>query len=493
MKLKKLLKDLSIIQVKGSKEVEITGICANSKCVAPGNLFIAKKGWSNDGVKYIPEAIQAGAAAILTDVYDPTLKEVVQIIHPEIKKMEALLASFYYQSPSTELFLAGLTGTNGKTTTSFILKHLLECQGLSCGLIGTIEYIMGEHRYRAPLTTPDVVSNQKMLREMVLQGCQAAIMEVTSHALDQGRVDHIEYDVALFTNLTLDHLDYHQTMENYGRAKQKLFHTLNQGKKSFPKVAIVNADDPWHTQMIEGCKAQIITYALERPADLRATHIQFHPEGTSFDLSFQGKTLPCKSNLSGRFNVYNALAAMAIALARHPDLAFVIAALASFRSVPGRLEPVENSLGLNIYVDFAHSDDALANVLECLNEITTGKIITVFGCGGDRDSSKRPKMASVSEAFSDFTIVTSDNPRSEDPVEIARQIVKGFSRPDSYLIELDRAAAIKQAIDRAHVGDVILIAGKGHETSQIFAHKITEFDDRKVAAQLCQQRVREKR
>lgn len=487
MKLKKLLKEIPIQQVKGSKEIEITGICVNSKLVSPGNLFIAKRGHVSDGNQYIPEAVAAGAIAVLTDIYDPSLKDVTQLVHQDVPAMEAILAASYYQFASNELFMVGITGTNGKTTTSFLVKHLLDEFEGPCGLIGTIEYIIGQHRYQAMRTTPDVASNHKMLREMVHQGCRSAVMEVTSHALDQGRVHHVDYDVGLFTNLSVDHLDYHHTMENYCLAKNKLFTSLQTKKngKASPKVAIMNADSPWHTRLLEGCKAHVITYAIDNKADLMASDIQMTGHGSQFTLSYQNKSVTCSSPLVGRFNIYNALAACAVALTRHVSLEAIATRIATFSKVAGRLEAVPNPLGLKIYVDFAHSDDALTNVLECLNEFKQGRIITVFGCGGDRDQLKRPLMAQASEALSDLCIVTADNPRSEDPEAIAKQVVAGFRRAGSYMVELDRHAAIEKAIELATPEDIILIAGKGHETYQIFAHKIVEFDDRKVAAQIC--------
>lgn len=488
MKLKKLLKDISIKEVKGSKDVEITGLCANSKVVAPGNLFVAKKGFVDDGSHYIREAIAAGATAVLTDFFDPSLRNITQVIHPNVSAVESLLASHYYQFPSRELFMVGITGTNGKTTTSFLIKHLLDQLNGPCGLIGTIEYIIGKHRYQATRTTPDVISNHKMLREMVLQGCQSAVMEVTSHALDQGRSQHIEYDVAIFTNLTLDHLDYHHTMENYCQAKQKLFQALDpkqsKPKNKFPKTAIVNIDSPWHTKMLQGCQAKILTYGLDASADVRAHNIHLTSSGTRFMISYNGQEVECRCPLVGRFNVYNCLAAICVGLVRQEPLEKLADILSTFPAVSGRLETVRNDLGLNIFVDFAHSDDALTNVLDCLQEFKKGRIITVFGCGGDRDHFKRPKMAKAAEELSDFCIVTSDNPRSENPDTICQEITKGFSKKD-WIIEIDRREAIRRAVVMAGLDDIILIAGKGHEAYQIFAHKTIEFDDRKMAAQVC--------
>lgn len=495
MKIKKLIKEIPITQIKGSKDIEITGVCGNSKLVSPGNLFVAKKGRAHDGTQYIPEAIAAGAAAILTDIYDPSLKDITQLIHPDVQSIEAELAANYYQFASNEMFMVGITGTNGKTTTSFLIKHMLDKLLGPCGVIGTVEYIIGKHRYQATLTSPDVTMNHKLLREMVLQGCQSAVMEVTSHALEQGRARFIDFDVAVFTNLTVDHLDYHQTMDNYCLAKQKLFKNLEvkpskEKKKPLPKIAVVNADSPWKDKLLDGCKSKIMTYGIDNKADLRATDIHMTSEGTTFNLSYQGKTLPCRSPLVGRFNVYNVLAAVGVILSRQVSLEDVVPMIATFVPVPGRLERVYNDLGLKIYVDFAHTDDALTNVLECLRELNPKRIITVFGCGGDRDQTKRPKMAQAAEEHSDLTIVTSDNPRSEDPATIASHIVKGFKRKDSYKIELDRFKAIEEAINMATPEDVILIAGKGHEPYQIFAHKIIEFDDRKTASQICQSKLK---
>lgn len=494
MKLKKLLKEIPNIQVKGSKDLEITGICANSKLVAPGNLFIARKGRSNDGMLYIPEAIAAGAIAILTDFFDPLLnKSITQIIHPHVASLEGLVAAHYHQFASDEMFMVGITGTNGKTTTSFLVKHLLDNFYGPCGLIGTIEYIIGQHRYQATRTTPDAVSTHKMLREMALQGCKSAVMEVTSHALDQHRVDCIDFDTAVFTNLTLDHLDYHQTMEEYQRAKNKLFRSLNPSKKKkihpYPKVAIVNGDSPWHKKMLEGCPATILTYGIESDADLKAENISLSPSGTTMTLNFQGQKVHLTWPFVGRFNIYNCLAAVGVGLSRKLPLEKIVQVMAKAPFTPGRLQVVPNPLGLKIYIDFAHTDDALLNVLECLQEFKTGRILTVFGCGGNRDATKRPKMAKVSQEFSDLSIITSDNPRNEDPAEIIRQIILGFSIKERYIVEQDRYSAIEKAIALATPHDIILIAGKGHETHQIFAHKTIEFNDRKVALEICQSKA----
>jgi UDP-N-acetylmuramoyl-L-alanyl-D-glutamate--2,6-diaminopimelate ligase len=488
MKLKKLLKDIPIQQVKGSREITITGICANSKLVAPGNLFIAKKGKTDDGIKYIPEAIAAGACAVLTDIYDPSLKQVVQLVHSDVTSIEAALVAEYYQIPSDELLMIGLTGTNGKTTTSFLIKYLLDHFRGLCGLIGTIEYIIGEHRYQATYTTPDVISNHRMLREMVNQGCRSAVMEVTSHGLDQGRVAKIDYDIVLFSNLTTDHLDYHLTMDQYCESKRGLFLNLGKykSKKKTAKTGVVNVDCPWHKKIIAGCQAPIFTYGIKNEADLKASEINLSGEGTHLKITYQGKTVNCYWPLIGRFNVYNCLGAIAVLLVHGISLDRIAERMKTIPAVKGRLEPVPNELGLKIYVDFAHSDDALANVLETLKELKkNGHIITVFGCGGNRDRTKRAKMAEASERYSTFTIVTSDNPRCEDPEAICQEIAYGFNKKGSYEIEVDRRSAIQKAIEMATPEDIVLIAGRGHETYQIFAHKTIEFDDCKIASEIC--------
>ncbi|NGX43025.1 MAG: UDP-N-acetylmuramoyl-L-alanyl-D-glutamate--2,6-diaminopimelate ligase [Chlamydiae bacterium] len=488
MKLKKLLKDIPILEVRGPKEVEITGVCANSKFLAPGNLFVAKKGRTVEGAQYIPEAIAAGAVAILTDIFDPTLKNVTQIIHPDVSKIEGLIAAQYNQFPSEELLMVAITGTNGKTTTSFLIKHLLGKYYGPCGLIGTIEYIIGEHRYRATHTTPDVSINYKLLREMINEGCSSAIMEVTSHALDQGRVSGIQYDVVIFTNLTPEHLDYHSSMDEYCQVKNKIFRDLNpdKKKKGYQKTAIVNADDPYHKKILQGCRVPVVTYGIDSVADLQATDIRLNAGGTKYLLRYQDEVYPIKLPLIGRFNVYNSLATIACGISQGIPLENISKIIRSFPPVPGRLELVPNKLGLNIYVDFAHTPDALANALKTLRELNSGRIITLFGCGGDRDRLKRPNMAEVCEQFSDICVVTTDNPRSEDPEAIISDITKGFQKASSYVVEIDRRTAMEKTLHLATPEDIILIAGRGHEPYQTFPHHTLEFDDRKVATEICQ-------
>ncbi|MBI2742893.1 MAG: UDP-N-acetylmuramoyl-L-alanyl-D-glutamate--2,6-diaminopimelate ligase [Chlamydiales bacterium] len=483
MKIKRLIRDLPDLVVKGSKDVEITGICGNSKTVAPGNLFVAKKGLTHHGSRFIPEAIAAGASAVLTDIFDPFLTGVVQLIHPDVASIEAHLAAIFYENPVDKLFLVGITGTNGKTTTSYLVKHLLEGSKLKTGLIGTVEWLVGERRLPSQYTTPDLLTNYRLFHEMVESGCKAAVMEVASHALDQERVKDIEFDVAVFTNLTQDHLDYHKTMESYAEAKAKLFRDLGQVgcNKHFRKVAIVNADSSYSSQLVEDCSAECITYGIDTHADLLAKEIRLSSQGIEFELQYKGKRIPFRTSLIGRFNLYNCLAALAVAVAYGMELEAMVPLLASFKSVRGRLERVENRKKMNIFVDYAHTEDALKNVLNTLREFKKGRLITVFGCGGNRDVGKRPKMGSAVELLSDLSIITSDNPRSEDPEEIAKQILGGFRNPTAPMVVLDRKEAIRKALQLAAPEDIVLIAGKGHETTQIFAHQTLHFDDYAVA------------
>lgn len=308
-------------------------------------------------------------------------------------------------------------------------------------------------------------------------------MEVSSHALDQGRVHSIEFDVAVFTNLTQDHLDYHKTMEEYAGAKAKLFTSLEKGHKKSPKTAVVNADSPYCAQMIAGCKADLIRYGIQQPCDLVASSVRLTPHGMEFDVSYRGAFAHFTSPLIGRYNVYNLLAATGVGLARGFALEEIAASLKDFGRIPGRLERVANDKGLNIFVDYAHTDDALSNVLKTLQEFKKGRLITVFGCGGNRDSAKRPKMGAVAEALSDLAIVTSDNPRNEEPEEIIRAILTGLKNPAQAMVIVDRQQAIRKAVQMALPDDIVLIAGKGHENTQIFSNQTIDFDDRIVAAE----------
>lgn len=473
MKLKQLFKDIPVTW-KGNKETEISSLTANSKNAAPGALFLAKRGKAGDGHRFIAEAVAAGASAVLTDTYDPFLS-VVQIIYPDVNSLEPLLAKRFYQDPTEQLSIFGVTGTSGKTTTTFLIKHLLE-QEAPCGLIGTVSWMTGKKVIPATLTTPDHLTLMELFYEMGKDGCKTAIMEVSSHALDQGRVQGISFAAAVYTNLTQDHLDYHHSMEEYAAAKAQLFHAT--------EVGIINGDDPWAHVMLQKCTAKVILYGLQAHLDLYASDLELSASGMKFTVHWKGESAHFKTLLIGRFNIYNILAATAVALTQGQALVDIATRLENFSGVPGRLERVVNQRNLQVFVDYSHKPDALKNVLQTLREFKKGRLITVFGCGGNRDIQKRPQMAAISENLSDVSIVTNDNPRNEDPDEIARQIISGFQHKN-YFVELDRKKAIEQALQMANPDDIVLIAGKGHEAYQIFAHQTIVFDDREIVKQAC--------
>lgn len=490
MKLKALLKVLDHSDVRGSKEIQVSSLTSHSQSVAPGSLFIAKKGNKFDGNLFSQDAVLSGAVAVVSDIYNPVLKNVTQILVKDVPAAESKLAAQFYGWPSSDLLMIGITGTSGKTTTSYLARHLLIELGTPSGLIGTVSYIAGANQISASRTTPDVIFNQKLLHDMVKAGDKACVMEVTSHALHQGRVENIDFDVAIFTNLSHEHLDYHSSMDEYAKVKGLLFKHLKKGKKKEGVWAVINRQDPYYKILIEECEAPCLTYGIEDDeADLSAYDINLSNMSSSFTLRYKNESIPVEWNMAGRFNVANALAAIGALITQGYELSRIVKALKTFQGPPGRLERVNNPLNLAIFVDYAHKEDALRKVLPTLRECTKGKIITVFGCGGDRDREKRPKMARAVEELSDIAIVTSDNPRSEDPNAIIQEVCSGFQKKD-HRIESDRKKAIQLAVSLAGKDDTILIAGKGHEKEQIFAHTTIPFDDCLVARMACEERFK---
>ncbi|MBI5273752.1 MAG: UDP-N-acetylmuramoyl-L-alanyl-D-glutamate--2,6-diaminopimelate ligase [Chlamydiales bacterium] len=486
MKLKNLIKDLPIIEIRGSQSITIHGICCNSKQVKPGDLFIAKRGSSYDGSEFIPSAVLAGAVAVITDMYNPFYDNIVQVVVQDVAAIEPTLAARFYKNPSKSLFTIGITGTSGKTTTTYLCKRLMEGQYGLCGLIGTIGTIINEHILPATLTTPDAVTLQNLLYEMVNNNCKNVVMEVSSHALDQNRVNEIDFDVCVFTNLSQDHLDYHHTMEHYAIAKTKLFdkQVFSLGK-SFKKYAVINLDDALAPLMLQHCHAQVLTYGIATKADVTVKELKLFPTHSEFVLLYKGEEVFIKTSLIGRFNVYNLLAAATVSIARGMKMAQIGNILSTPIYIPGRMQVVDNALGIDIYVDYSHKPGGLKNVLETTREIKKGKLILVFGCGGNRDKSKRNIMMQIAKEYADEIIVTTDNPRLEDPKEIIRQMIEGINL-SNVSIEMDRKKAIELAIMRAQKNDMILIAGKGHEREQIFQNIRIEFDDVFVAKHLCE-------
>ena len=459
---------------------EIASLSYDSRLTGAGSLFFALPGAKTNGAEFAQQAAGKGAAAVVAEsrIGDCGCP-VVEV--PDARAAMADIAASFYGHPDRSLKCAGVTGTNGKTTTAFLMKHLLDSASLRSGLIGTVKYVVGSEEIPAPRTTPESVDLQEMLARMREGGSKAVAMEVSSHALVQQRVRSIEFDAAVFTNLTQDHLDYHRTMEAYFDAKALLFESLAAQTHKKGR-AIINADDRHGHLLVErfGKKLKTVTFGRGVGADFRASAIRFDGNGSVFQLDAKRKSFLVRMPLIGLFNIYNALAALAAAASCGVELRGAIAALASAPQVPGRVERVPGKRNFQVFVDYAHTDDALKNVLRTLKELKPARLITVFGCGGDRDRAKRPLMAAAAEELSDWTVITSDNPRREDPEAIIADVEAGM-RGTNFEKITDREHAIRHAIDLAAPGDIVLIAGKGHETYQEFADRRIAFDDVAVA------------
>jgi len=478
MQLKQLLQQITPVSVDGSLETEVAGIAYDSRRITPGMLFVAIPGQNTDGHEYISTALERGASAVVCERNGIVPQKATKIKVKDVREALSRLASSYYQQPSSKLKVIGVTGTNGKTTVSFMIKSMLEQAGVKTGLMGTVHYEVGERVIPAQRTTPEALEVQYMMSQMVRAGCQACVMEVSSHALEQKRVLDVEFDVAIFTNLTHDHLDYHKNMENYFAAKSKLFTAIGQGRKK--AAAVINIDDSYGARLAEQSKVEIVlTYGIEKSARLRATQIELSASGSRFAVETPEESFQCRIPLIGRHNIYNSLAAIGAGLALKIKVADILKALSRMPPVPGRLQRVDAGQPFGVYVDYAHTDDALRNVLRTVKEITEGRILLGFGCGGNRDAAKRAKMGRIAAELADFTIITSDNPRKEVPEKIAAQIEEGYqsARREGYVIELDRQRAIAQLLGKAEAGDTVLIAGKGHETYQEFQDTVVPFDD----------------
>jgi UDP-N-acetylmuramoyl-L-alanyl-D-glutamate--2,6-diaminopimelate ligase len=482
MQLKEISRAVQPLRVEGGLDREITGITCDSRQVMPGMIFVAVPGAHVDGHDFIPNAIDRGATAIICERNGFVSPRATKLKVADIRAALAQAAATYYGHPARRLKVIGVTGTNGKTTVAFMIKHILEAAGTKTGLIGTVRYEIGDRVVPAQRTTPDALDIQRLMGHMVNAHLQACVMEVSSHALDQQRVGEIEYDVTVFTNLTQDHLDYHGTMEKYFAAKQKLFTPKAHGSKRSAQV--INIDDAYGVRLWRDGAAEVkLTYALHERANIRATRIQLSKDSTRFQVETPQGSFPCVLPLIGRHNIYNSLAAIGTALALDVPLQTLQTALGAVAPVPGRLESIAAGQPFGVYVDYAHTDDALRNVLTTLREMTPGRLLLVFGCGGNRDAGKRPKMGAVAAELASYSIITSDNPRHESPEAIARQIETGYCtvRADGYTLELDRRRAIHEIIRLAGKGDTVLVAGKGHETYQEFEGTVVPFDDRLYA------------
>ena len=482
MQLRQLIQSLATNEVEGSLDREVTGLAYDSRRVTPGTVFVALPGHRTDGHEFIADAIARGAVAVVCQRNGFASTRATKIVVPDSREALGRVATCFFGNPSASLKVIGVTGTNGKTTVAFMVKEILQAAGVRTGLLGTIRYEIGDRMIPATRTTPEALEIQQMLAQMVRAGCRACVMEVSSHALDQQRTLGVEFDVAIFTNLTQDHLDYHGTMEGYFAAKLKLFTALQHGVKR--GAAVINIDDSWGERIERESELTVkLTYGLGEAARLRATKIQLLKDQTRFTAELNGREFACQMPLIGRHNIYNALAALGAGLTLEVEPRILQRALQNMPAVPGRLERVTSRQAFSVFVDYAHTDDALEQVLKTLREVTAGRLLVAFGCGGSRDTGKRAKMGAVAARLGDFTLITSDNPRRESPAAIASQIEGGYRgvRPDGYAIELDRRRAIEAIIDSAGAGDTVLIAGKGHETYQEFEDTVVPFDDRVIA------------
>ena len=478
-RLRELAAAIQPLKVEGSLDREVTGLAYDSRRVMPGMVFVALRGEHTDGHDYIESAIDRGAVAVICERHGSFSQRGTRLKVDDSRVALARASACFYQYPASKLRVIGVTGTNGKTTVAFMIKAVLEAHGLKCGLIGTVRYEVGDRVMPAQRTTPEALEVQQMMAQMVRSGCQVCVMEVSSHALDQKRVEGIGFDVAIFTNLTQDHLDYHETMGNYFAAKQKLFTDVAKGGKLGTEV--INIDDAYGARLAGQGRAEVkLTYGMHDTAHIRAAKIELGTDVSRFVLELPDKSLACRLPLLGRHNIYNALAAVGACVALKVPAATIRSTLNRMPCVPGRLERLVLGQPFGVFVDYAHTDDALRNVLTTLREITSGRLLVAFGCGGCRDAGKRPKMGRVVAELADFAIITSDNPRKESAAAIAAQIEAGYreQRPDGYEIELDRSRAIARLLQQARPGDSVLLAGKGHETYQEFEDTVIPFDDR---------------
>lgn len=472
-----LIPDAKII----GEDVLIGGIEHDSRKVTTKNLFVCMEGAHVDGHNFIPQAVERGAVAVLTarQNFSPP-ENISALVVPDMLNALAVIVPYFYDYPARAMRIIGVTGTNGKTTTTYLLREIFLRAGLKVGLIGTIQILIGDESFPVRNTTPNVVDLQHLLSDMRDKNIQIVVMEVSSHALAEHRVAGVEFDTAIFTNFTQDHLDFHGTMENYLRAKTKLFDAVSRRGRKQTKTAVINVDDAASSEILRHSLCEKISYGMENSADLRATGINLRADGMTFKIRGGFGSMDLALHVTGLFNVYNVLAAIGAAFAENISPEVIKTALENFRSVPGRFERIFSAAPFEVIVDYAHTPDGVENVLRTARQIVKRKIICVFGCGGDRDHSKRPLMGKVVAELSDIVIATSDNPRSEDPEKILDEVEVGIGDRLHERIA-DRRAAIHRAIELAEAGDAVLILGKGHETYQILNTGTIHFDDREEA------------
>ncbi|KXL53344.1 UDP-N-acetylmuramoyl-L-alanyl-D-glutamate--2,6-diaminopimelate ligase [Anaerotignum neopropionicum] len=471
MELNKLLKGVSYSVLQGNANIEVKKIEYDSRKVTAGDVFVCITGFQRDGHTFAAKAVKSGAVALICEYVPEGIDKEVTIFQVEnSREALAFMAVQYFNQPSPKMHVIGVTGTNGKTTTTYLMKSILDHMEKKVGVVGTIENRIGDRVLHTERTTPESKELQELLDTMVKEDVSHVVMEVSSHSLDLHRVDGIEYEIGIFTNLTQDHLDYHKTMENYKEAKSKLF---ERAQKS-----VINLDDAAGSFMRERAKGQVLTFAVENDADLRARNIEISAEGTEFSLTWEEKEYHVHLSTPGRFSVYNALGAIGACLLLGISMTDILVGLKENQGVAGRFQAVRSKKGYQGVVDYAHTPDGLDNILKTAREFAKGRIITIFGCGGDRDKTKRPIMGEIAGNGSDYCIITSDNPRTEDPLTILNEVEAGMKKTQCpYEKIADRRAAILQGTKMAKTGDVIIIAGKGHENYQIFKDCTIHFDD----------------
>ncbi len=483
MRLSELAALLTGATIDGDGALDIRNAQVDSRLVQPGDLFICLPGATVDGHDFVEQAVEHGAVAVVVE--RPVQVSATKLIVQDVRFAMAIIACHLFAYPSTHLKVIGVTGTNGKTTTTYLLEQILRDAGFRTGLMGTIGVRIGEQMVEAKNTTQDALELQRSFKRMVEAGTDYALIEVSSHALEMGRVKGVHFRSALFTNLTQDHLDYHGTMEAYQAAKRLLFSRMNNGYEADERrrqYAIINMDDAAGIDYASASPAHVITYAITKQADVRATQIRISAQGTRFVCETYAGTVEMNLKMIGTFNVYNALAATATCLAEGVPLTAIAKSLAAIEGVDGRFEPVDEGQAFTVLVDYAHTPDSLQNVLSTIREFVDGRLVCVFGCGGNRDRTKRPLMAAIAAQYSDFVIATSDNPRFEEPEDILRDVEQGLlGSTTSYELIVDRQEAISRAIEWAQAGDVILLAGKGHETYQEIRGTRLPCDDRVLA------------
>ncbi|CEP69517.1 UDP-N-acetylmuramoylalanyl-D-glutamate-2,6-diaminopimelate ligase [Moorella glycerini] len=483
MTLEELVAAIDVIDRGGDQQVYLAGLHYDSRQVQPGFLFVAIKGFKTDGHLYINDALARGAVAVVLEEEVPLPPGVAWVRVGDSRRALGMLAARFYGYPSHRLRLIGVTGTNGKTTTTHLIQAVLEGAGRPTGLLGTIGNRLGDKVLPTAHTTPEALDLQALLHQLVNLGAQGVVMEVSSHALALHRVEGAEFDVAVFTNLTQDHLDFHRDMEDYFKVKARLFQALGKGVKGGPKYAVINGDDPYSARLITLTPVPVVTYGCSPECQVRARDINLTAGGATCRVTWPGGEVELNLKLTGRFNIYNALAAFTVAWREGLDPVAIVKTLGEVKGVPGRLEQVRQGQPFTVVVDYAHTPDGLENVLQAARQVTTGNLIVVFGCGGNRDRGKRPQMGKAAARLSDYCIITSDNPRDEDPEAIITDILPGVEEVPGarYQVVVDRRRAIAAALAQARPGDMVVIAGKGHETYQIVKGRTLPFDDRQVA------------